>query len=134
MVSSLADPELQCCWASAAHVFVREIAQMESWSPAASNELGSHVGTITTALSRLSMTFPLAGMVPINDGLSLPRVAYHIVLQASWPHDFNHHSAWLDLAYIIDNCHEKTLARAIYLNIHASIYFYVSILPTRTGM
>jgi hypothetical protein len=64
-VSSLADSELQCCWASAAHVFVREIAQMESWSPAASNEIGSHVGTITTALSRLSMTFPLAGMLPM---------------------------------------------------------------------
>jgi hypothetical protein len=132
MVSSLADSELQCCWASAAHVFVREIAQMESWSPAASNELGSHVGTITTALSRLSMTFPLAGMVP--------RMGYHgqgclsHFLQASSPHDFNHHSAWLDLAYIIDNCHEKTLARAIYLNTNASIYLYVSTLPTRTGM
>ncbi|KAI9447164.1 hypothetical protein F5148DRAFT_1252352 [Russula earlei] len=56
------DPIVACCWASAAHVFIREIAQVESWSSIASNELGSHVGTITTALSRLNMTFPLAGI------------------------------------------------------------------------
>jgi len=41
---------------------MREIAQVESWSPMASNELGNNIGTITTALSRFSMTFPLAGM------------------------------------------------------------------------
>ncbi|KAH9988472.1 hypothetical protein BJV74DRAFT_839546 [Russula compacta] len=57
------DPIVGCCWASAAHVFIREITQVESWSPIASNELGSHVGTITAALSRLSMTFPLAGFL-----------------------------------------------------------------------
>ncbi|KAI0301047.1 hypothetical protein B0F90DRAFT_1911982 [Multifurca ochricompacta] len=44
--------------------FIREIAQVESWSPVTSNELGSHVGTIANVLSRLSMTFPLAGAVP----------------------------------------------------------------------
>jgi len=57
------DPIVGCCWASAAQVFIREIAQVESWSPMASNELGGHVGTITTALSRLNMTFPLAGFL-----------------------------------------------------------------------
>ena len=60
--SSLADLKTQCCWASAAHVLMREIAQVESWSPMASNELGNNLGTITTVLSRLSLTFPLAGM------------------------------------------------------------------------
>ncbi|KAI9453778.1 hypothetical protein BJY52DRAFT_1123297 [Lactarius psammicola] len=56
------DPIVGCCWASAAHFFVREIAQMKPWSSIASNEAGSHVGTITAMLSRLSMVFPLAGM------------------------------------------------------------------------
>ncbi|KAH9991811.1 hypothetical protein BJV77DRAFT_1005980 [Russula vinacea] len=57
------DPIVGSCWASAAHVFIREMAQVETWSPITSNELGSHVGTITSALSRLSMTFPLAGFL-----------------------------------------------------------------------
>jgi len=57
------DPIVGCCWASAAHVFMREIAQVEPWSPMASNELGNNIGTITNALSRLSMTFPLAGFL-----------------------------------------------------------------------
>jgi hypothetical protein len=57
------DPIVGCCWASAADVFIREIAQVESWSPMASNEFGSHVGTITAALSRLSIMFPLAGFL-----------------------------------------------------------------------
>lgn len=57
------DPIVACCWASAAHFFVREIAQMKSWSSIASNEAGSHVGTITAMLSRLSMAFPLAGFL-----------------------------------------------------------------------
>ncbi|KAI0275620.1 hypothetical protein BGY98DRAFT_1113985 [Russula aff. rugulosa BPL654] len=57
------DPIVGSCWASAAHVFIREMAQVETWSPITTNELGSHVGTITTALSRLSMAFPLAGIV-----------------------------------------------------------------------
>jgi hypothetical protein len=46
---------------------MREIAQVESWSPMASNELGNNLGTITTALSRLSLTFPLAGMGDVVD-------------------------------------------------------------------
>jgi len=57
------DPIVGCCWASAAQVFIREIAQVEPWSSIASNELGTHIGTITSALSRLSMTFPLSGFL-----------------------------------------------------------------------
>jgi hypothetical protein len=69
----------------------------------ASNEAGSHVGTITAMLSRLSMAFPLAGML---DALGIARNT-HFPCQASWPPDYSHRLAYHDFCHVPDDHHDN---------------------------
>lgn len=55
------DPIIGSCWGSAASVLVREIARIEAWSAVSTAELHAHVGTFVSAMSKLSLRFPLLG-------------------------------------------------------------------------
>ncbi|TFY82400.1 hypothetical protein EWM64_g1612 [Hericium alpestre] len=55
------DPIIGSCWGSASAVFTREITRMEAWSAVNTTETRAHVATIVSAMSKLSMKFPLLG-------------------------------------------------------------------------
>ncbi|KAI0267056.1 fungal-specific transcription factor domain-containing protein [Gloeopeniophorella convolvens] len=116
------DPVIGSCWSSAAHAIIREITQLESWSSITSTELRNQAGTIIAALSRLSMTFPMAGMALYRD----KAVIVLTPSQGFWPPGYSPHSAYPELPRSHEHHEQKTGMRSNGLLFYLPSRFQVS--------